>query len=89
MCSLETFPGKKRRQFILLAGTDKNGQLLRCLKIMTEIFRIKKHKWKSIPYFYKTQVLKNFTASKFISVLPVPDAEERAGIRHAISKGNT
>lgn len=56
---------------------------------MTEIFRIKKHKWKSITYFYKTQVLKNFTASKFISVLPVPDAEERAGIRHAISKGNT
>lgn len=54
---------------------------------MTEIFRIKKHKWKSITYFYKTQVLKNFTASKFISVLSVP--EERAGIRHAISKGNT
>ena len=56
---------------------------------MTEIFRIKKHKWKSITYFYITQVLKNFTASKFISVLPVPDAEERAGIRHAISKDNT
>lgn len=23
MCSLETFPGKKRKKFILLAGMDK------------------------------------------------------------------
>lgn len=87
MCSLETFPGKKRRQFILLSGMDKKTTSER-LKIMTEIFRIKEHKWKSITYFsLQNTGIKEFTASKFISVLPVPDAEERAGIRHAISKG--
>lgn len=88
MCSPGNISWKEKKA---IYTTIWNGQEVTSggLKIMTEIFRIKEHKWKSITYFYKTQVLKNFTASKFIQFYLYQMQKRRAGIRHAISKVNT